>query len=97
MLKMHPRSLSLARNVSIAWTTCRSWKPSNQSVNASRQQAGRQEAKPTIEINTGILKVVGEQCFSVDGEQASASKVANDVDADRVERGSPSPELSHVG
>lgn len=40
MLKMHPRSLSLARNVSMAWTTCRSWKPSD-SISKCKSSASR--------------------------------------------------------
>lgn len=30
MLTLHPRSLSFARNVSMAWTRCRSWKLSSE-------------------------------------------------------------------
>jgi len=48
-----------------------------------------------IKINTGILETMGEQCLAVDDEQASASKVTDDIDLDRVDRRTPLSELGH--
>jgi hypothetical protein len=51
----------------------------------------------TVEIDSGILETVREKSLAVDGKHASPGKVADDVDADRVEQGSPLPELRHGG